>query len=268
MKSLAGMSLRNLELLKRSIAKANPPPVLHRYRRPSAWTIKELTVPEVHVTGVGDMNDPFEYMAPVAIDLRKLKASMFDYARNELGLDQQTAENEADSINQSSVHLLQEGIDQLRATSGLICCSSDPLTNRMWAYYADAHRGICVGYNTVFSPFCLARKVAYADPDKPIDLLETLQKDPTLLSDHVSCRKGAEWAFEQEFRIPIGPFSEGHTRLLPISPEAIVEIRLGAKIEPDFKAQVIKVATTLPNCRRIIQLGCDQTKFQLNETLL
>ncbi len=75
----------------------------------------------------------------------------------------------------------------------------------MWAYYAGGHKGICVGYSTQFAPFSIARKVIYRDPDGPLDLMDILSKDPTLLSDHVSCRKGAEWKFEEEFRIPIGP---------------------------------------------------------------
>src|SRR5438105_3589078 len=136
----------------------------------------------------------------------------------------------------------------------------------MWAYYGDSHKGICIGYSTAYPPFSVARQVAYRDPDGSLDLLETLEKDPTMLSDLVSCRKGAEWGFEQEFRIPIGPIPNDHTRLLPIAPEAIVEIRLGLKIPIEFRGDVLAAARKLPRPPRIIEMGCDYDKFSLTET--
>jgi hypothetical protein len=94
-----------------------------------------------------------------------------------------------------------ERLESLRTASGLICATSDPASNRMWAYYGDSHRGVCIGYSTAFFPFRIARAVRYADPDPdaPLDLLDTLKIAPLLLSDNVSCRKGTEWAFEKEY---------------------------------------------------------------------
>ena len=265
MNPFGNMSDRELELLGRFIAKASPPPILYRYRRASEWAIKELQAPEVHIASVDDMNDPFEYRAPLSIDIEKLRVSMFAYAREQLGMDHDAAQKEAKFVNQFGVTYLQESIEALRSTSGLICCSSNPRSNRMWAYYGDSHKGICVGYSTDFSPFCFARRVDYADPVSSIDLLDKLKQDPTLLSDQVSCRKGKEWDFEQEFRVPVGPIPQGKTRLLPIAPEAIVEIRFGAKISMDFKEEVVKAARMLPLYPRVIQMGCDYEKFQLTE---
>jgi hypothetical protein len=68
--------------------------------------------------------------------------------------------------------------------------------------------------------------------------------------------------------IPIGPIPEENTRLLPIAPAVIVEIRPGATIDPDFRRKVIDAASALPKTPRIIQIGCDHTKFQLTETPL
>jgi hypothetical protein len=264
MKSWDGISARELELLMRNLAKSNPPPILHRYRRDSDWTIKELTVPEVHVAGVSDMNDPFEYRTPLEIDEGKLRARFLDYAR-ERGMDQKAAIKELESFGQNSAKQLADGFEKLRNSSGLICCSANPRSNRMWAYYAGGHKGICVGYSTDYSPFNFARKVTYRDPDGSLDLAAVLSKDPTLLSDNISCRKGSEWEFEEEFRIPIGPFSNEHTRLLPIRAEAIVEIRLGTNISSAFKHKVLGAIRPLPQKPRVIQMGCDHDSFQLTE---
>ncbi|MGB0154573.1 MAG: DUF2971 domain-containing protein [Verrucomicrobiales bacterium] len=268
MNPFAGMSPHEKEMVGRFIAKCDPPPILHRYRGNPKFALKEIVESEVHVAGVNDMNDPFEYRAPLSIDVEKLRSQMQHFASEQLGMGKEAAQAEAAAIDRSHLELLNERVEQLRAASGLICCSRNPRSNRMWAYYGGAHRGICIGYSTKFPPFCLAREVAYSDPEKPIDLLDTLDEDPTLLSDQVSCRKGEEWEFEEEFRIPIGPFSKEHTRLLPIEPEAIVEIRLGTMIDADFRKKVIEAASALPKPPRMIQMGCDRASFQLTETPL
>lgn len=268
MNPFAGMTSREIEMLARFAAKARPPDVLHRYRGNPVFALKEIITPEVHIAAIDDMNDPFEYRMPLSIDIEKMRARMHTFASVQLGMEAETASAEAAAIDSSYLALLRERLDQLRSASGLICCSRNPRSNRMWAYYGGAHRGICIGYSTHFSPFCFGREVAYADPESAIDLLDTLDRDPTLLSDHVSCRKGLEWAFEEEFRIPVGPFPQEHTRLLPIAPESIVEIRLGAMINPDFKASVVAAASDLPTRPSLIQMGCDHTTFQLTETPL
>jgi hypothetical protein len=262
------MSPRELEVLARHFVKANPPPVLYRYRRATDWTLKELAVPEVHVTCVHDMNDPFEYRAPLHVDLEKLRNAFRGHAITRLGMTPAAAKKAADAIGEIELDHVRERLNGLGAASGLVCATRDALSNRMWAYYGDGHRGICVGYATVDPPFCLARAVLYADPDVTLDLLDVLARDPTLLSDHVSCRKGAEWAFEQEYRIPIGPFPQGHTRLLPIVPKLIVEIRLGVKIDPGFRARILEIVRShLPHAR-VLQVGCDNRSFRLTEAVV
>ncbi len=260
------MSPRQREILLRNIAKANPPPILYRYRSASEWTVKELATPEIHVTGVDDMNDPFEYRAPLDIDVEKLRTGLNTYAQVQLGMTAASAAKESGAIGDIELAYFRGKIEDLRMASGLICTTSDPRSNRMWAYYGESHRGICISYTTAFHPFTIARKVSYTDPDAPIDLLNTLNHDPSLLSDQLSCRKGAEWEFEQEYRIPVGPFPKDHTRLLPISPDSIVEIRLGAKIKPDFKTKVLEAVKSYPTKPRIIQMGCAPRSFRLSET--
>jgi hypothetical protein len=47
-----------------------------------------------------------------------------------------------------------------------------------------------------------------------------------------------------------------------------VEIRLGTKIQPDFKARVLDAVKSYPTKPRIIQMGCDHQTFRLTETLI
>ena len=120
MKWLEEMSPRQREIFLRNVGKSNPPRIFNRYRRASEWAIKELTVPEVHVAGVVDMNDPFEYRAPLFISIAKLRAAMYRFSRGR-GMSHEEATVEAQSVGHESVARLQQALDgKLRQTSGLI----------------------------------------------------------------------------------------------------------------------------------------------------
>ena len=64
MNPFAGLSPHEKEMIGRFIAKCDPPPILHRYRGNPKFALKEIQESEVHIAGVDDMNDPFEYREP------------------------------------------------------------------------------------------------------------------------------------------------------------------------------------------------------------
>lgn len=186
------MTPYNLDFLSRLLCKANPPSILYRYRRANEWALKELSNHEVHLARPQDLNDPFEYAAPLSIDIHKLKAAFISYAQESLNMDLLSAKKEADTVGPAHLDLLRKGLSSIRDSSGLICCSATPKSNRMWAYYGDGHKGICIGYQTDFPPFRFAMSVIYQDLRGPIDLIDTLKRDPTDCCDHISRRKGTE----------------------------------------------------------------------------
>lgn len=63
----------NWETFFRLLGKANPPPILHRYRSASEWAVKEIANHEIHVARPQDMNDPFEHAAPLRVDKELLQ---------------------------------------------------------------------------------------------------------------------------------------------------------------------------------------------------
>lgn len=258
-------NLKELAAVAKHIAGADPPPVLHRYRRPTEWTIKELSAPEIYVAGVEDMNDPFELLAPFDIDKEKLAEGMYDHARRFLNCDHEAAIIEADKIDEACIKYFREGLVGQRALTGLICASANPRSNRMWAYYAEAHKGICIGYDTSQHPFFLAKSVSYGNPEKSFDLMQVLKDDSYQLKDLLSCRKATEWAFEEEYRIPIGPMPEDKTRLLPVSQGAIIEIRFGVNVDKEYRKQIIEVVCSYETPPRLYQMRCDRVNFTLVE---
>jgi hypothetical protein len=256
------------ETLLRLIGKASPPPILHRYRGDTAWVPKEISNHEIYVARPDDMNDPFEHRAPLRIDQGLLKSSFEAFCRSENQMDEEAIAEEWVVVDQAKIQQILETVSGLRDSSGLVSFSSDPYSNRMWGYYAASHREICIGYDTAFHPFSLTFKVIYEDPDEPLEIVDAWRTDCTKFCDHLVRRKGKEWAFEQEYRLPVGQIPDNHTRLLPVDPASIVEVRLGVNIRDDFKSDVLDAIRRLPRRPKVIQMSCDFDRFQLVESVV
>src|SRR5207247_1223679 len=142
-----------------------------------------------------------------------------------------SAEQAAKEFDESAARLpkmIRDAVSRIRNDSGVICLSAVPDSIRMWSYYAEAHKGICIGYDTRVFPFSTAMKVIYENPGESLDLAGVLRDDPSQLLDHVSLRKAAEWEFAQEYRIPLGQI-ENRPRALPYYPSALAVIRFGVR---------------------------------------
>jgi hypothetical protein len=256
------------ESLERLFTRANPPPTLYRYRKPNDWTLEEIAKQHIYAATPDDLNDPFEYSAPLLYNRESFKKYFVESFAPTQGLSAEQAEREFDTSPFSAVpQRVASVIESLRRETGVICFTAIPNSIRMWSYYAEAHKGICIGFDTRMGAFVAAMKVAYQNPDKPLDLAEALRLDSTALADHISLRKAAEWEFEEEYRIPIGPIGD-RPRAIPFPVEAITEIRFGARIQPEFRTKVIEAISRFPRRPRLIQMGCDFERFVLTEQII
>lgn len=259
------MNLRDLESVRKHLERANPPPVLHRYRRPHDWTLEEITKHKIHLTAPDDQNDPFESRTPVVFKKESLRHSFVEIYAPSVGLSRKDAEKEFEySCTIESVEKLYENYEAIRKDSGIVSLTAVPHSIRMWSYYAQSHEGVCLGFDTNKHPFFAASKVRYQNPEKPIDLISVVANDPTQLLQEISLRKAEEWEFEQEYRISIGQIGT-NSRLFPFDPLALTEVRLGARIKKDFREKLINAVMDLPNRPNLIQMKCDFDRFVLSE---
>lgn len=263
------MNYRQLVALASLLKRAKPPPILYRYRRPNQFTLDEVSKFQLFAASPESLNDPFESRATLSINRAKLKDRFISHCVS-LGIrDAISASLEFEKLADSHIGpALERLVDNHRKDSGVICFSAIPNSIRMWSYYAQSHEGVCIGYHTKESPFDLATAVRYEDPQEPLDLMdEKLKVDPAVLADHVSLRKGSEWAFENEYRVIFGPIGL-YPRLLPYSPDSIAEVWLGVRINADFRSQIIKALSKLPNPPKLVQSCCNFEKFELSGTIL
>jgi DUF2971 family protein len=262
------MDRRELEIAQKILARANPPPVLHRYRQPTERALEEIVKQHIFASSPDGLNDPFEYSAPVFWNRDSLRRYFIAIYAPDIGIP---AAEAAKQFEEYSHDLLSEklsaGLAETRQDSGIICLTAVPNSIRMWSYYAQAHEGICVGFDTRAGPFFAAMKVIYQNPDAPVDIATIMLNDPSELAAHISLRKAAEWEFEQEYRVPIN-LDGNRPRLLPFYPGAIAEIRFGARIKDDFRDELMKAISHLPRRPKLIQMECDFERFVLTEKII
>lgn len=261
------MDEREREILAKLLARANPPSVLHRYRRPTDCALEEISEHRVYAAAPDDLNDPFECSAPVHFDLASFRRRFVDEYAATRGLSAEQAAKEFDASAGWLSQALPAGLRSIRQDSGMICLSAVPNSIRMWSYYAEAHKGICIGYDTQAGPFMAAMKVTYQNPEAPLDVVAALRQDPSQLAAHITLRKAAEWDFEQEFRIPVGPIGT-RPRSMPCNPSSIAEIRFGVRLQDAFRTKLMDVISRLPNRPKLIQMGCDLDRFVLTEKII
>lgn len=261
------MDREEIESSAKLMARANPPPMLHRYRSPNDYTLAEISKQQMWATPPNDLNDPFECSAPVSWNVDLMRREFIEELAPKLGLSPAAAAEEFDSSSHMLPKMLSAGLAQIREQSGIICLSAVPNSIRMWSYYAQAHEGICIGFNTGHGPFMAAMKVTYQNPDTPLDVAAALRRDTSELAEHMSLRKLAEWDFEQEYRIPVGMIGD-RPRLMPFHPLAITEIRFGARLNDDFRPQLMEAISHLPKRPKLIQMKCDLDRFVLTEEII
>jgi hypothetical protein len=252
------------EMALRFLARANPPPILFRYRGTSKYVIEEISKQQLYAATSQELNDPFECRAPVAWNVELMKEQFIQLAPV-FGILPEKAAEEFNSSHESGMKQLLEKWEATRAGTRIVCFSAKPNSIRMWSYYAQAHEGICVGYNTSERPFWVAQKVKYQNSNTPFDVVAASQSDPTEIAANITCRKSSEWEFEDEYRVAS---NLGETRLIPFEASAIKEIRLGARIKTEFKEKVMEAISCLPHRPILIQMGCDFDRFILTETII
>lgn len=109
----------------------------------------------------------------------------------------------------------------------------------MWTYHADGHNGLSIKFDTFakyWSNFEF-KKVTYSDMRIP------LPKDDTTPNEFVwkiLTNKSKCWKFENEFRL-VALDMDNNNPFFHISPESVLEIRLGLNMSKENERKIIQV---------------------------
>lgn len=81
---------------------------------------------------------------------------------------------------------------------GIFCLTKSSDHPLLWAHYADGSRGICIEFDANVGLFLAAQKVHYTDQ---IPVINRLVDDREEILKKSMFTKGADWFYEQEWRI-------------------------------------------------------------------
>lgn len=229
--------------------------ILYKYRD---WNKEEhrrmLTHREVYFASYISFNDPFDCRIPWRYDLltdqefkEVMKPTAAQYYKD-------LSETELDKRLDIDLPLLRAGYDQRMSENqkdmenhGILGLCENDRSLLMWAHYASAHKGFCVGFheevlnkywehiaevNENMTVFDLA--VEYMTTYPILKPLRTITAEE--FANAIFKHKSPEWAYEKEHRFIL---FERSSVALVLPEDAFAEIIMGCRMEEEHK-QVIK----------------------------
>jgi len=181
------------------------PAILYKYRSIKPTTERLLTLGEIWCSRPSEFNDPFECRPVLSFDHSDPKTKAWldnQMARRGLrnpgkriGLRAQFKRRFSQPVAAKDI-----GIAKMLNENGIYSLTADSQSILMWAHYADAHRGVCIGFDTSKWPFYSAWAVRYS-VDYPVINRATDSDLDSLKSSVLT--KAKSWEYEQEWRVLI-----------------------------------------------------------------
>ncbi len=160
----------------------------------------------------------------------------------------------SNDIDSHSFHLHVSVLSEKMLNQVGICCFTPHADSElMWAYYADSHKGFCIGYeiepNKLDPDGFDFKSVTYSSQRPIIDFWEFLFTD---ISAKVLYTKSASWSHEREWRlvafknkVQIEFASQNGFKIAPPEGIRITELILGARISAKDEESLRAIAKEL-----------------------
>ena len=259
---------------------------LYKYRPDNEHTLDILRNNELYYSFVEEINDPFDCKINIALPTNKEQLETHAKKHHIEETLARVTIKALEVINFDTEKIMQEyGKSNFRTIT--MCCLSEIRDNiLMWSHYANSHRGICLGFETIIDQDSLCIRTDdetlnnHANPiyhrTLPADKVKYQSKCPEpynfLFSDHNHFSeflktKSIDWQYEQERRITM-PYRDIKKRLIRYDKSALKEVILGCKASAEFKQQVIKLIkdeyTSKDFNVDILQCSVDRNEYRLN----
>lgn len=192
-----------------------------------------------------EINDPFEFHTGFLYNdfdekerLSQVKSLLKEYSLVHLKeLDTITTEY----IDEGFVDIRTNFFEKFRNNTGVFCGSKSFCNSLLWSYYADAHKGVCLGFKfpAINTMNCFFSEVNYVSEIIPLKIAMTkeTQDDDILAIHYWLCTKSSQWRHEEELR-GIKLLENG---LFPFNKNYLVELYYGIGITEENKVAINKV---------------------------
>ncbi|MES2827842.1 MAG: DUF2971 domain-containing protein [Bacteroidota bacterium] len=270
------------------ISELKLPPTLFKYRyyRDSdkeklvSQSVKSLLNNQIFIPSADTFNDPYDSAIPFRYnpnDLTEenifkkcLELAKYKYPdATDTEVHKYAFDNQQKGLLNNPDHI--DEFDRLNFEKscrdfGIFCVTEDSLNTLMWSYYADSHKGICVGYNTeklVSSElFGMGGKVIYRDDFPYIPLFPDERHHHFL---DLFYTKWTVWEHENEYRL-LHTYRNG--KVHNIDSEIISEVILGFRFKEEDKLLFVQqLLNTFPKVK-IYEISLNKDKFELKKKLI
>lgn len=224
---------------------------------------------EIYIPSPTSFNDPFESRPNLIISKGSISRDRYirglrKRLRPDMNNQQERQYIRDIKIMLSDADSLHKMYDNYMIGTGIYCLSTIMDDILMWSHYSDAHKGLCLEFDTTkeIMLFGQALKVNYSDEYPSIDVIKIAVGKEDEFRKAV-LRKSKHWEYEQEWRI-IKPKTIGGPGKYSFQPELLTSVILGALICPEDKQKVLDWVQNYPTKITLYQAKINRTKYQLD----
>lgn len=249
------------------------PPYLYRYTgisgERSGWVEDLLRTSSIFFPDYASLNDPFEGSVPLTFegDQQEKRAywETFLHERGQAGDPRARARVEwlaAGTEDPARDREIASLISGQVAAMGALSFSETETDIRLWSYYADGHRGLCLRFKTesLFMPewdgCAPPLPVSYVNEYPSVPFYQSTMMERVVA---LTATKSLVWAHEREWRV----VREAGRGLVPFNPSALDGVILGCKTPQGDRARIQGLVAGRSPETRLMQVRCDEKAYRL-----
>ncbi|MEP7229002.1 MAG: DUF2971 domain-containing protein [Ginsengibacter sp.] len=221
------------------------------------------------------LNDPYDCQIPAIIDNQEINSYEFFHFLQESfmaefpgkSLNDNDINEKWNEIKKNPQHFFSQRQSQLLEmylSFGVFSLCKNPDNFLLWSHYADAHKGLCIGFNikdlvTHFNG--TFEKVTYQRDLPVFKFLENQEEtfSKTLATKHI------QWDYEKEWRITKINSADQE---IDIPDTTIAEVYLGAKMDAYTKEKIMKILSKKTSPIKIFKMQLSKTLFKVEPVLI
>ena len=203
--------------------------ILYKYRDyKSPYRDDYITLNEVHYSFPRLLNDPFDIHPYVLPLTKEEKQKLMETSVGHLFSETQIV-NAVDFLTHRDIYL---AVQSVMSQTYVLSLSKTYKSIQMWAHYADAHKGICYGFDVSEDEECFSPRmdVVYKKDRPQINILDLFGGSEESKAEQIKkaiTTKQKQWIYEEEVRcLKRFDINEQNTNV-HFNPKALKEIIFG-----------------------------------------
>lgn len=229
---------------------------------------------ELYFASPDELNDPFELRFQFLLDAPHEDKVVFiaeALLRDDPSQGEATARFRAeealrwapDMAELVAQNIVENLTESARTDPGVLCLCARPDNILLWSHYADAHRGICVGFRTGPGMGFFERPAPVVYQPEPLRV--SLYEPDVEKRFRAALTKAAAWSYEEEWRVvAVPPPLERAAGVQTFPVDALSRVILGTGIGSTDRDAVLQWVQVYPAPVEIFTAELGSDRYHLN----